>query len=128
MARKMVRSLSELAQIDGGKIDAAFRLNLAEVLDDIRERPSLETARKITITVTVRPKCDGRGQLEDVRLSCDIGRGVPKEQSRELSMGLVADKGHLVGLLYNDLAPEDHRQGTLDDVPQQETDDAARSD
>jgi len=116
--RRKIETLSDLAAIDHGKIDKAFRLNLLEVLGDLAERPALTKDRKITLTVNVQPRCDEHGQLTDVVLDCEVGRSVPKEQSRGFSMELLADKGRVSGLGYNDLAPEDHRQGTLDDVPE----------
>lgn len=102
--------LEALTTIDGGRINAAFQHALARCEADCRDRPGTAKARKIALVVTMTPLCDDSADLESVNVHFQITDSIPKRESKVYNM-----KAHPGGLLFNELAPEDVRQGTIDE-------------
>lgn len=115
MARTTIKGLSDLAKIDGGLLDAQFKMELHKVIDDLRDRAALKKPREILIKVSLEPEGDAHGSLLEIKTDIEISSKVPKVKTREYSMGAIKNDA----LVYNDLAPEDHKQGTLDDLPKE---------
>ena len=110
--RITIRNLSDLSQLDQGVLDAQFREELKSVIEDMRDRPSVSQARKITICLSLKPTSDGAGGLLEVGTEVEISSTFPKVRTREFAMGAIKTDA----LVYNDLSPDDPRQGTLDEV------------
>lgn len=104
-------TLATLAEMDGGRIKLAFEQAMKRCEDDCKDRPSVKTARKINLIVTLEPVPDGN-DLESVNVQFKITDSVPKRESKTYNMS--AARG---GLLYNDVSPENVKQATLDMAP-----------
>src|SRR6188768_2061960 len=92
--------LKTLSEIDGGRIREAFEQALKRCEGDCRDRPSLKTARTLTLTVRLKPAVDERGELDTVGAEFDVHEKLPKRQSRTYQM--LARGGNL---LFNELSP-----------------------
>lgn len=101
--------LAALLEIDGGRVRIAFERALAECQGDLKDRPGLKKARKLTLTCSFSPQPEEGGrELEmcDVRFSVKVD--IPKRESKVYSM--KAGRG---GLVFNEDSPEDVNQATL---------------
>lgn len=102
-------SFDKLATLDGGRIQQAVDLELERMRLDCEDRPSLDQARTVTLTIVLQPEADDTGELLDVRLHCHVKSATPKRQTR--GYRLAAGRG---ALIINELAPENARQMTID--------------
>ena len=103
-------SLAKLASLDSGRVAAAFDAALRRAQDDCKDRPALEEARTITLTLNALPVIDEtEGEMHSVNLQFHITEKLPKRKSKTYNM--LADDA---GLYVNELAPDDARQLTLD--------------
>jgi len=105
-------TVSQLINLDLGKVDTAVRHELEKVVADIRDRPELATARRVRLTIDVEPEDVVQGQADTVSVLFSIEGRIPKRQTRKYSM-LVGQGNEL---LFNAESPEEPRQGTLDEV------------
>lgn len=102
-------SLSAISKIDDGRIQEAFNQALKRCIDDCNDRPALEEGRKLALTVTVVPQVGDDGRCETCNVSFQVLDTQPKRRSRTYNMKTVGG-----GLFFNELAPSDVRQQTLD--------------
>lgn len=102
-----------LLTADDRRLARALELALARVERDLRDRPTLKTVRKLKLEITFRPDADEAGELDLVALSWAITEAIPKRQARAVVLQ-PCDGG---GFLLNDLAPDNPKQTTLDEVP-----------
>ena len=117
MALGTIKGLADLAALDGGKLEAAFRARLLQVLDDLRDRPGDEDAREIVLKMKASPVADAQGGLEGLKVWFELAAKVPAGRTRDYSADYQrSPAGAPVALIYNDLSPEDVGQGTLDEV------------
>jgi hypothetical protein len=105
-------TLGTLAEMDNGRIKTAFEQALDRCRFDCEDRPSVEGARKIVLTVTMEPIPTDAGELDTVDVSFDLQERLPKRGSKTYNMQAVAG-----GLLFNELSPDEVRQKTLDMQP-----------
>ena len=110
MATKKL-TLSSLVTIDGGCICAAFEQALKKCREDCGSRPEVSKARKVTLTATLVPVGSPDGASGSCDVQFEVGDSLPKRTSPTYNMKAARD-----GLLFNELSPENARQGTLDDV------------
>lgn len=104
-------NLATIADMDGGRIRAAFEQALARLEADLKDRPAVKTARKLELILDLTPVSDG-GELDSVNVKFRVKDNVPKRESKAYNMQAVAG-----GLLFNDASPEDVKQKTLDMAP-----------
>ena len=104
--------LKSLADLDGGKPGVAFAQALARCESDCRDRPGVSDARRISITVEIVPVVDETGELHSCDVRADFSDKLPKRATRKYNM-ITDDDG---GILFNDGAPENARQGTIDNA------------
>lgn len=103
--------LGALGRIDNERIRVAFEHALRRCILDCQDRPALAKERKITVAVKLSPTCDEAGELDDVSVQFDINETLPKRQSATYAM--KARRGQLV---FNEFAPEDADQRTMDEL------------
>ncbi len=106
-------TLGTLADMDGGRIKADFAEALDRCRKDCEERPAIEGARKIILTVSLNPVATDSGALDSVDVDFDLKDNLPKRASRTYNMTSLRG-----GLLFNELSPDEARQGTLDMLPE----------
>ena len=103
--------LSTLSKIDEGRVERAFDFALARLIADCKDRPALDEGRKLSLTITLTPVVGENGELETANATFQVVDTVPKRRSRTYNM-----KATPSGLLFNEMAPEDVRQTTLDEA------------
>ena len=104
-------SLATLAEMDGGRIRAAFEQALQRLEADCKDRPGVKRARQLQLVVELAPIAD-EGELDSVNVTFRIKESIPKRESKAYNMQAVPG-----GLLFNDASPEDVRQKTFDMTP-----------
>lgn len=108
---KQVFKFESLTALDGGRMRVAFDQKMRALLEDCRDRPGLKQARKLTLTVSLVPVPDERGELDSCTVAFDFKVSNPKLASKAYDM--KATRG---GLIFNELSPEDIDQMTIDEV------------
>ncbi len=102
-------TMGQLAVMDNARIGEAFNLELKRVLADLEDRPLLEKVRTITLTVSLSPVAEDEGPgLEGAVVDFKLKSTMPERQSKPYHMANRDGQ-----LMFNDLAPENARQGTL---------------
>lgn len=109
MARREIKKLADIESMGRGEVGVLVRQMLEAAKKDCLERPTLENARKIQVTVLLTPTPADSGELEEIGVEVECKSSVPVSRTRRWSCGLGKD-----GLVYNDLAPDNVQQGTLD--------------
>ena len=80
-------SLSNLGKLDMGKIDLAFRNEIARVIPDCRDRPDLKKKRQISLIFSFEPEMDETSrECHLVNVGCDIKTSVPTRKTRVYAM------------------------------------------
>ena len=103
-------TLQTLSTVDDGRIAVAFEQALRRCELDCRDRPTLDKARTISIDAKLTPRVDESGRdLLEVLVQFEVRDSQPVRTSKVYHM--VAARS---GLYFNELAPEDARQLTLD--------------
>lgn len=106
-------NLASLVGIDAGRIREAFEQAVRRCEDDCRDRPSVDRDRKVQLTCSFRPVVDSNtGELESCNVDFEINDNIPKRRSKVYNM-----KAARTGLLFNEMSPDEIRQGTLDEAP-----------
>lgn len=110
----------KLATIDGGRIREAWEQAMKRARDDVHDRPGVKKPRKVILVTTLTPDDSADGVVGDtVDVQFEIDDSLPKRQSQAYNM-----KHGRGGLLFNEVSPDDIRQGTLDEVEFREVKDA----
>jgi hypothetical protein len=107
-------TLSNLQELDGGRVDVAFQLAMKRAIVDCEDRPGESKARVVTLKVEVTPVLDEDGLCEEVRTKMVVADKVPDRKSRVYSMGLrKSSRGPQ--MVFNDGDPGNFRQRTIED-------------
>lgn len=114
MKRKF-ESLSDLVLVDRGLIDALFKDGMKRAYLDLSDRPHVKGARSVSLTVSMTP-VEGTlaGILDEVHVEFDVKVKTPVVRTKTYSM--CPRNGHMT---FNAESPDNHRQHTLDEVPEQ---------
>ena len=110
MARGYI-DLEGLSTMDGGRLNAAFAMEVEKVYADCDDRPAVKAARRITLTILCKPVQDEAGRLDMVDVDWDLDSKLPKRKSRTYR-ARHDGKGLTVSLF----APEHPGQRTIDDA------------
>ncbi len=95
MSQKQL-TFENIADIDFGSVALAFNKLLAAAYSDMLDRPSLESSRKVTMSVTLKPHQSKNGpDLKYIEVDIEVGGKTP---SQSLSMPMRADA---VGILFH---------------------------
>lgn len=113
-------TLATIPAIDGGKIEAQINKTIAQAYDDMVQRPGDKSKRVVSIDVEFTPVPDQDGSLESVGVEFKMDIKIPARRSRVYSM---APHHGAKGLVFNDAAPENPRQRTLDQAAGDESED-----
>lgn len=104
-------NFAALAEIDGGRLRAKFDQLLERIRLDCVDRAALKKARSVKLQVNLTPIADNQGNLTGIDVSFDVEPHEPKSQSPTYNM--IPQRG---GIAFNELSPDDARQGTLDEA------------
>lgn len=102
--------LAALAKIDGERIAIAFEQALRRVVQDCEDRPAEKTERKLSLTLSVKPRLDPDGMCDDCDVQMSVTDSVPKRKSKIYNMAMKKG-GHL---LFNDDSLDNVEQETMD--------------
>lgn len=97
-------------ELEGGRVGAAFDLELKRIVQDCEDRPGDDKPRKVTIELTIEPVKDESGFCEQVWGRVHVSSSVPKRKTKPISFG-VRRGGMLV---FNDLSEDDINQMTIE--------------
>ena len=108
--KQRLNTLGDLALMEGGAVRMWFDRELATILDDLLDRPSLKKDRELTVKVLFQPVPDDSGALAYVVHKVSVGSKVPGHATRS-----IAGRRSKEGLVWDDLSPKDPDQLTIDD-------------
>lgn len=108
-------TIDQLAKMDGGRLGIVVEQLMRTCQADCQDRPGLGTARKVQITLSLKPEMADNGELESIDVGFEFDVSLPKRKSKTYNMSAVPG-----GLLFNDASPDDIRQRTLDMAPKPE--------
>jgi hypothetical protein len=104
-------NLEGLAMIDGGRVDAAVNHHLTRAIADCEDRPGDKTARKVVLTMLVKPVMLQDGAVTDASVECEVSSTVPKHVSKTVDCRLK--QGHRA--IFNDMSENNVDQMTIDE-------------
>jgi hypothetical protein len=81
-------TLESLRELDGGKAQLLFEQHVRRAALDCQDRPGDSAARKVTLTVTIKPVLQDDGDCSEVHGTVDVASAVPKHKTRAYSLGL----------------------------------------
>lgn len=113
---RMQLSLDTLKDFDAGKGAVAFEKCLARVVLDCLDRPGDKTARKVTMTVEVVPIMQQDGDVIDADVRFVVKSSVPAWTTAGRPLA-VDRQGRLI---FNDMAPDNPHQTTIDEATEPE--------
>lgn len=102
-------TLASLDVIDGGRLREAFEAALKVARLDCYDRPRLDSARKVLLSISLTPVARQDGTLSSIEVQFEVDNKTPKKVSPSFDM--LPEQG---GLFFNEMSPDDVRQGTLD--------------
>jgi len=111
MARRML-SLAELKNLDLGKVEAAFRVELGKIVADLCDRPEDPTKRTLSLKLSLWPEDVVAGATETVSVVFTLESRIPKRTTRVHNMRVSGDKC----LVFNSESPDNPDQRTLDEL------------
>lgn len=71
--------LRNLVELDDGRLEKAFDRSLKAAIQDLRERPADNRARKITLTIEMKPR-EHRGDFDGADIDYYVTSKTPHEQ------------------------------------------------
>jgi hypothetical protein len=105
-------SLDTLKDFDYGKAAAALEHALGIAVRDLIDRPGDTTARKVTLTIALKPLLEQDGDVVNADVGFAVGCSIPK-WSTNPKPAAVRKSGHL---LFQDMAPDNPDQMTIDEA------------
>lgn len=100
-------SLTTLDQLDNGRVGVAFKQALKRCVEDVNDRPAVTKARTITMKMEVTPS---PSDIDEATFKVIVQDNVPKRESKPYVMQALPSGG----LRFQDFAPDDPRQTTID--------------
>ena len=77
-------NLASLGELDGGRVDVAFKQAMARAVQDCEDRPNEEGPRKVTLQVELTPSMDETGKCDGAHTTV-CGRLHRPDPARRLS-------------------------------------------
>ena len=111
MAR-MSLSLATLKDFDAGKAAIAWQKALERAVRDCLDRAADPTARKVTLTASIKPILEQDGDVLDADVDFAIAVKLPAWTTKPRPTAIDSKGGRL---LFNDLAPDNPHQMTIDE-------------
>lgn len=71
-------NLASLQDLEDGKIASDFDAQLAVVMNDLHERPSVQKARELHLVLRLQPVLDDAGSCDFVEAEAEVFSRVPK--------------------------------------------------
>jgi hypothetical protein len=103
-------SLANIQKLAGGTIDESFQRHLRRAIADCGDRPGDGKARTVSLVLQIRPETEQMGAASHVSIECKLKSSVPDHVSRPISCKINQKSD----AIFNDLAPDNVRQTTID--------------
>lgn len=100
-----------LAEFDGGRLAKALEREVKRAIEDCKDRPGDERARKVLLQFDFIPATDDTGDFDACTFAFQCAAKLPPAQSRAYSFG-VKKTGQLY---FNDLSLDEAAQMTIDE-------------
>lgn len=110
--------IADIGEVDEGRVATAIDMAIGDAAKDCGNRPGETTARKVVVTINLKPVADESGVCSATDVEFEINRKFPAKRSRTYEMGIHPGGG----LLFNAASPDNVRQGTLDEAGAQSED------
>ncbi len=105
-------TLTNMELLEDGRTVEAFRRHLARAAADCEDRPGDQSRRTVTLQVDMMPVLDQNTlTCDSVTVEISTASKVPPHRSKPYSM-LIKSGG---ALAFNDLAPDNVHQRTIDE-------------
>lgn len=88
MSERVELTLSNLKDLDQGKVPIMFGLELKKALQDCLNRPSLKKARKVTLELEITPVAN-EGECEKVLIGFDVKSRIPPRRTEAVPLGIT---------------------------------------
>lgn len=105
-------SLDTLKNFDFGYAHVAVQEALRKVVMDILDRPGDATARKVVLAASIKPVLMQDGDVVQAQISFEIDAKVPKWSTHPAPANVTRNGT----LLFQELAPDNPDQMTIDDA------------
>lgn len=102
--------LAEIGALGSGTVAEAFNRHLQRAIADCEDRPGDDKARKVTLTLLVKPLQLQDGACTEVIVEAEASSSVPKHVSRPVECRIK----HGGRALFNDLSEDNVDQMTID--------------
>lgn len=109
---KQALRLSNIADLDSGRVEAAFNQALKTAVQDCMDRPGDTSARKVNLVLTIKPEKAAEGICEDIDVEFQIQAKLPTKRSKTYRMQPHATGG----AIFNPASDDQPRQHTLDEA------------
>lgn len=89
-------TLDQLGQLDREAVGACWKRQLAQVLADLQNRPTVSNARKITLELLCEPKTFERGgvtELSGLSVKARISNSIPKHETNDVDVSIIGRAG-----------------------------------
>lgn len=111
--------MNTIGELDEGRVAVAVDHALAQIANDLEKRPGVDKARKLTITLTMKPQIDSDGLLGSVDIGKTIKTTIPDTQGHITNAKISGRE-----IVWNDASPDDVSQSTLDEAMEASESDA----
>lgn len=108
-------SFANLPDLDFGMIDKTFDAHVKAAANDCYDRPTDQTARKVVMTLVLKPQMSGR-DLDSINAEVEFSTVLPKMRTKVYSMQPIINKGKADGLLFHPDLPDDPEGTSIQDL------------
>lgn len=113
---KVPLDLKSISEVDNGMIGHAVTMELKRATQDIKNRPLLDSPRKVTMTIDITPSHitngDGSKELDGANFKASVTSSIPKRETGQYHANI--DTGGQCSV--NLASPNNANQHTLDEV------------
>ena len=118
-------TLRNLHLLDNGLADKTFDHHMDKAVDDCYQRPEDKTARKVILTIMLKPDMKNGG-FDGVDADIEFATVVPKMRTRVYRMDPIINRGKAEGLMFHPDLPLDPDGKTIMDVAGDETEETGK--
>jgi hypothetical protein len=105
-------NIADLTEIDNGRIGEALKLEMKKVIEDCRDRPTLDKPRKIKLEMSIEPTCDPKTfDVDGIKLAFKVSSTMPTKERTNLDLGVKKDGR----LFFSEHSPTNFDQTTVFD-------------
>ncbi|MGC3968912.1 MAG: hypothetical protein QM775_16545 [Pirellulales bacterium] len=96
-------------ELDEGRMARAVEQAIRRIVNDCKDRPGLDSARKLGLTLVFTPFTDDLNDIVEIKMDYDVKTSVPSTGRGGMSLG-VQKNGEL---LFSSTSPHNVNQSTM---------------